>query len=206
MDNKLTIVFLILAPILVVIGNEMLNLDIFVGLVVNLGAILMAVTGSYYRWVKPKNRSKFWLLFPGFLTAFGYIPLIIMKDKREFEESEDPNWFKQVDQLKRQFDDLNSEVLHAMKTESTIYLLPAFERVESEMPELIQKLESLAPQSEKIRQSWAFFIEALKTYLLSCQHLKRSLKEYDEQSYKQGIKLMKEATRLLKEQERILKR
>ena len=123
----------------------------------------------------------------------------------EPEEPEDPNWFKQVDQLKKRFDGLNSEVLQAVKTESTMYLLPAFDRVESDMPELIQKLESLPPQSEKRRQSWAFFIEALKTYLLSCQHLKRSLKEYDEQSYKQGIKLMKDAGQLLKQGQKMLK-
>ena len=123
----------------------------------------------------------------------------------EPETPEDPDWFKQIDQLKRQFDDINSEVLYAMKTESTMYLLPAFDRVESDMPELIQKLESLPPQSEKRRQSWAFFIEALKTYLLSCQHLRKSLEEYDEQSYKQGIKLMKDAGQLLKQGQKMLK-
>ena len=128
--------------------------------------------------------------------------------KRLFGEPgtpEDVNWFKQVDQLKRQFDDINSEVLYAMKTESTMHLLPAFARVESDVPGLIQKLESLPPRSEKRRQSWAFFIQALKTYLLSCQHLKKSLEEYDEQSYKQGIKLMKDAGQLLKEGQRMLK-
>jgi len=123
----------------------------------------------------------------------------------EPEEPEDPNWFKQVDQLKRQFDGLNSEVLHAVKTESTMYLLPAFDRAELDMPELIQKLESLPPQSEKRRQSWAFFIQALKTYLLSCQHLKKSLEKYDEQSYKQGLKLMKDAGQLLKQGQKMLK-
>ena len=128
--------------------------------------------------------------------------------KRLFGESktpEDPNWFKQVDQLKSKFDDINSEVMYAMKTESTMYLLPAFDRVESDVPELIQKLESLPPQLEKRRQSWAFFIQALKTYLLSCQHLKKSLEEYDEQSYKQGIKLMKDAGQLLKQGQKMLK-
>jgi len=86
-----------------------------------------------------------------------------------------------------------------------MYLLPAFDRVESDMPELIQKLESLPPQSEKRQQSWAFFIQALKTYMLSCQQLKKSLEEYDEQSYKQGIKLMKDAGQLLKEGQKMLK-
>ena len=60
--------------------------------------------------------------------------------KRFFGESEipeDPNWFKQVEQLKRQFDDINVEVLYAIKTKSTTYLLSAFDRVESDMPELI---------------------------------------------------------------------
>lgn len=123
----------------------------------------------------------------------------------EPETPEDPNWFKQVDQLKRQFDNINSEVLYAMKTESTMYLLPAFDRVESDVPELIQRLESLPPQSEKRRRSWAFFIQALQTYLLSCQHLKKSLEKYDEQSYKQGIKLMKDAGQLLKEGQKMLK-
>jgi len=123
----------------------------------------------------------------------------------EPEPPEDMNWFKQVDQLKRQFDDINSEVLYAGKTESTMYLLPAFDRVESDVPELIQKLESLPPQSERRRQSWALFIQALKTYLSSCQHLKKSLEEYDEQSYKQGIKLMKDAGQLLKQGQKMLK-
>ena len=45
----------------------------------------------------------------------------------EPEPAENVNWFKQVDQLKRQFDDINSEVLNAMKTESKLYLLPAFD-------------------------------------------------------------------------------
>lgn len=123
----------------------------------------------------------------------------------EPEPAEDVNWFKQVDKLKRQFDDINSQVLYAMKTESKLYLLPAFDRAELNMPELIQKLESLPPQSEKRRQSWAFFIRALKTYLSSCQHLKKSLEKYDEQSYKQGIKLMKDAGQLLKQGQKMLK-
>ena len=82
-----------------------------------------------------------------------------------------------VDQLNDQFDDINSEVLYAIETESTTYLLSAFDRVEADMPELIQKLESLPPQSKRRRQSWATFIRAAQTYILSCQYLKKNLEK-----------------------------
>lgn len=83
----MTIGFLILGPILVAVGNDVSEHDVFEGIMVTLGAIALMITGSYYRWVKPKNRSKLWLLFPGFLAVFGYIPLIIMGEK---------NWKKEV--------------------------------------------------------------------------------------------------------------
>ena len=49
-------------------------------------AVSLTVVGSYYQWIGPKNRSKLWLIFPGLFTAFGYIPLVVIrKRKRIFD-------------------------------------------------------------------------------------------------------------------------
>ena len=77
---------LLFGPTGTTLGINFLSRDVFQGLLIILLATFLTVIGSYYAWVEPKNRSKFWLIFPGLLTAFGYIPLMVLrKRKRVFD-------------------------------------------------------------------------------------------------------------------------
>ena len=77
---------LLFGPTMTVVGINFLLTDVFRGLVIILLAVCLAVIGSYFQWIEPKNRSKLWLIFPGLFTAFGYIPLVVIrKRKRIFD-------------------------------------------------------------------------------------------------------------------------
>jgi len=77
---------LLFGPAVTVVGIHFLSTDVFRGLLIILSAVLLTVVGSYYQWIEPKNRSKLWLIFPGLFTAFGYIPLVVIrKRKRIFD-------------------------------------------------------------------------------------------------------------------------
>lgn len=77
---------LLFGPALTVVGINFLSTDVFRGLLIILLAVLLTVVGSYSQWIEPKNRSKLWLIFPGLFTAFGYIPLVVIrKRKRIFD-------------------------------------------------------------------------------------------------------------------------
>jgi len=77
---------LLFGPAVTVVGINFLSTDVFRGLLIILLAVCLTVVGSYYQWIEPKNRSKLWLIFPGLFTAFGYIPLVVIrKRKRIFD-------------------------------------------------------------------------------------------------------------------------
>lgn len=82
MPRALIIMFLVLAPILVSVTyfRDSAIGETFAEVVVWLTAILLAVIGSYYAWIKPKNRSKRWLIPPVLVVVF-IIPLLIVTVK-----------------------------------------------------------------------------------------------------------------------------
>lgn len=82
MPRPLTIMFLVLAPILASVPYifDSATGDTVNKTVVWLTAILLVVTGSYYAWIKPKNRNKRWLILPVLVAVF-IIPLSIMMVK-----------------------------------------------------------------------------------------------------------------------------
>ena len=76
---------LLFGPAVTVVGINFLSTDVLRGLVIILLAVSLTVVGSYYQWIEPKNRSKLWLIFPGLFTAFGYIPLVVIRRKLIFD-------------------------------------------------------------------------------------------------------------------------
>ena len=73
---------LLFGPTLIVVGIDLLSRDVIRGSILLLAAPSLTVVGSYYQWLEPKNRSKLWLLFPGLFTVFGYLPLMLLKEKK----------------------------------------------------------------------------------------------------------------------------
>lgn len=73
---------LLFGPAMTVVGIDFLSRHLFRGLVIILAAVLLTVVASYYQWVEPKNRSKLWLIFPVLFTAFGYIPLMVLGERK----------------------------------------------------------------------------------------------------------------------------
>jgi len=65
-----------------VVGINFLSTDVFRGLVIILLAVYLTVVGSSYQWITPKNRSKFWLLFPAIFSAFGYVALMRLRERK----------------------------------------------------------------------------------------------------------------------------
>ena len=97
MGTRGNTLILLFGPALTVVGIDTLSQGVFRGLSIIFLAAFVAVIGSYYQWVEPKNRSKLWLIFPELLTAFGYIPLIVLKKINRV-----------VDRLSRDFEGLKS--------------------------------------------------------------------------------------------------
>jgi len=73
---------LLFGPAMAVVGIYFMSTDVFRGLSIILLAIFLTVVGSYYQWIEPKNRSKFWLIIPVLFTAFGYIPLMVLRKRK----------------------------------------------------------------------------------------------------------------------------
>ena len=129
--------------------------------------------------------------------------------RRLFGISEEPKeleWFAQVDEIKKQFDDINSEVQKAIKYGATELRVAAFDRASKELPELLRKLEALPPKNERRQESFARFTEGLTGYLLACRYFKKSLEENDEMAFMRAVGHLKEAGELMKEARKILKR
>jgi hypothetical protein len=75
--------FLIAGGFLTPIGNYFILLGFTVqGLLLGLLATVLMVAGSYYCWIRPKNRHWGWLAFPALIAVLGYIPLMLL-GKRE---------------------------------------------------------------------------------------------------------------------------
>ena len=80
MKTRENLILLLFGPTVTVVGIDMLSRDFIRGLVIILMSAFLTILGSYYQWVYPKNRSKLWLIIPGFFTAFGYVPLMLLKE------------------------------------------------------------------------------------------------------------------------------
>jgi hypothetical protein len=122
------------------------------------------------------------------------------------KEMNEQEWFKQVDESRRQFDKINAEVQKALKRGKFRELLSATQRASDEMPELLSKLQSLTPPKEEWEESRQYFIEALTGYLLFCRYYKRGLLDHDESAINHAMGHLEESLKLLKVQEDCLRR
>ncbi|MCK4863137.1 MAG: hypothetical protein KAS25_02525 [Dehalococcoidales bacterium] len=77
------ILILLFGPSMAVVSLDFLVRDVLRGTAILIFAAFLTVVGSYYQWIKPKNRSKFWLIFPALLTFYGYIPLIVLRKRKK---------------------------------------------------------------------------------------------------------------------------
>ena len=123
----------------------------------------------------------------------------------KLKKSDDEEWFRQVRQLKQEFDAINVEVQIALKNKPSEELLPAFNRASTDIPVILAKLKGLLPKGEHNKSSWQIFREALNTYVLACEHFRRNVLENDEREYVRGIKEMKDAEMLLKRAKNLFK-
>ena len=83
METRLRKILLLFGPTIVVVGADTLSWDVSRGIILILLAVFITVVASYYQWVEPKDRSKLWLLFPGFFTVLGYIPLMLLGEQKQ---------------------------------------------------------------------------------------------------------------------------
>ncbi len=114
-------------------------------------------------------------------------------------------WFKQVDKLKRQFDKINAEWQKAVASGRSHKMLSAISRVEKEMPTLLERLESLSPpQDGEWDESWKYFIEGLKGYLLACRTYWNGFLHDDEPAIKHAIGHMEKSGKLLEKARKIV--
>ena len=82
MKTRENMLLLLCVPTVIVVGIDMLSRDVFRGLIIILMSVFLTTIGSSYEWVNPKNRSKLWLFFPLTFSAFGYVPLILLREKK----------------------------------------------------------------------------------------------------------------------------
>ena len=115
-------------------------------------------------------------------------------------------WFRQVDELKRQFDKVNSEVQKALKSGKFRKMVFAMHRASDEIPELLRKFEALTPPKVEWEESWKYFIEALTGYLLFCRYYERGLLDDDASAIAHAMGHLEESAKLLKMQENCLRK
>jgi hypothetical protein len=80
MRGRENILLLLSGPTIHLIGIDQLPSGVVEGLVFVICGAFLTIVGSYYQWIYPKNRSKLWLILPGLITAFAYLPLILLPE------------------------------------------------------------------------------------------------------------------------------
>ena len=123
----------------------------------------------------------------------------IKKLHKQSEEPEDTRWQDRVSKLKKQFNDVNLEVQNAARSNNVGLLLRVFDRALTAVPKIIRKLEGLSPKGEQQQDACAIFLEGLNSYLLACQHYKKSILEDSEHDYNRANTHMSDAGQLIKE-------
>ena len=140
-DKSYRIIFLVGAPFLIVAGNyHLADGNLLRGILVTLFAMTLAVYGSYQVWVKPKNRSRWWLIFPAILPPLGYIPLAILK-KRKPEPLNTPYRLEQIPDKKQEEEtDKNLEVIKPQYKNSSPETM-SMDELDHELEESNRKIE-----------------------------------------------------------------
>ena len=82
MKTRENMLLLLCGPTVIVVGIDILSKDAARGILIILVSAFLTTIGSSYQWVNPKNRSKLWLFFPITFSAFGYVPLILLREKK----------------------------------------------------------------------------------------------------------------------------
>jgi len=77
-ERRLLLMF---GPTNLIVGIDILSGDVICGIIAILSASLITIFASYNQWVYPKNRKWLWLTFPGLLSVFGYVPLMLLREK-----------------------------------------------------------------------------------------------------------------------------
>jgi hypothetical protein len=76
--------FLIAGGMLNPVANYFILLGFMMqGVLLGILAMVLMVAGSYYCWVRPKNRHWGWLAFPALIAVLGYLPLMLMAAKEK---------------------------------------------------------------------------------------------------------------------------
>ncbi|MFC1870104.1 hypothetical protein ACFLYE_02400 [Chloroflexota bacterium] len=109
MGTRVPKFLLLFGPTLIIVGLDLLSNDVVRGSIVLLAAPFLTIVGSYYQWLEPKKRSKLWLLFPGLFSVFGYLPLVLLKEKSRFS-----NYFNVSAEFYKSFDVKDHFTLVAM--------------------------------------------------------------------------------------------
>jgi predicted aldo/keto reductase-like oxidoreductase len=113
-------------------------------------------------------------------------------------------WFKRADKLKRQFDKINKEVQKAISSGKFRAIVFSTHKATKEIPKLINELESLTlPEDRQLKESWGYFTEALRSYVLACQHYYNGLLDENQADIDDGVEHMNEAVELLKKAQKV---
>jgi hypothetical protein len=137
MKTRENILLLLCGPTIIVVGINMLSTDVFRGLIIILMSAFLTSIGSSYQWIEPKNRSKLWLLFPVIFSAFGYVPLILLREKKQIINRIGERFTSVAERITKYYLELNRNYYDRFMDEAT--LLAAIGLIEAE-PHLEQKI------------------------------------------------------------------
>jgi len=124
---------------------------------------------------------------------------LIRKRHTQSEKPEDVKCLEKLKKLKHQFNDINLEVQNAARSNNMGLLLRVFDRALINVPKISRKLEGVSPKGEQLRDACAIFSEGLNSYLMACQHYKKSIVEDSEHDYARANTHMSDAGQLIKE-------
>lgn len=143
----------------------------------------------------------------GFTTLVIIISYLWRRQKRNrlikqflevIEEPVNTKWVEQFLKIKKRTDKIVWGVHNAVSSGLLERELIAVNKAVRELPALIQELNALPlPKTERMRQSFTYYVSGLATYLLACQYFKMGFEQNDEESAKEGAKQIKIACDLM---------
>ena len=141
MKTRENMFLLLCGPAVIVVGIDMLSKDATGGLIIIFMSVFLTSIGSTYQWVSPKNRSKLWLFFPVTFSAFGYIPLILLREKKRISNLIGESFTSVAENITKYYLELKRNYYNRFNDEATLLASTGLIEAQSYLEEKISLVQ-----------------------------------------------------------------
>ncbi|MFC1901881.1 hypothetical protein ACFLX3_03025 [Chloroflexota bacterium] len=149
MKTRENMLLLLCGPTVTIVGIDILSKDATRGLIIILMSVFLTSIGSNNQWVNPKNRSNLWLFFPVAFSAFGYIPLILLRERKRIITSIGERFISVAANITKYYLELKNNYYNRFNNEATLLAGTGLIEVERYLGQKIslEQILSIAKQS-----------------------------------------------------------